>query len=38
MAGSAMKIKRVAMQGGKYLQKSLEDLGHNSKLTFKFRF
>lgn len=38
VVGSATKIKRVAVQGGKYLQKSLQDLGRNSKLTFKFCF
>lgn len=38
MVGSSTKIKRVAMQGGKYLHKSLQDLGHNSKLTFKYCF
>lgn len=35
---SSAKIKRVAMKGGKYLHKSLQDLGHNSKHTFKFCF
>lgn len=38
VVGSSAKVKRDAMQGGKYLQKSLQDLGHNSKHTFKFCF